>query len=70
MEEGEAMGIFNATTAIASVVSAIAAGQLADRFGFAVVPVVAAMMVVASIVLAIPLLTSRHSSGKMPTPSQ
>lgn len=64
MEEGEAMGIFNATTAIASVLSAIGAGQLAHRFGFGVVPVVAALMVGGSIVLAAPLLATRRPAQR------
>lgn len=58
MAEGEAMGIFNATTAIASVLSAIGAGQLAHQFGFGLVPVVAAVIVCGSIALAVPLLAT------------
>ena len=68
MEEGEAMGIFNATTAVASVLSVIGAGQLAHRFGFGVVPVVAALVVVASIVLAVPLLATRRPAERAVTP--
>lgn len=69
MEEGEAMGIFNATTAIASVLSAIGAGQLAHRFGFEVVPVVAALMAGGSVALAVPLLaTGRGAQGAVTPP--
>ncbi len=64
MEEGEAMGIFNATTAIASVLSAMAAGQLAHRFGFGVVPIVAAVIVGGSIALAVPLLATSRSAPR------
>jgi len=61
MAEGEAMGIFNATTAIASVLSAVAAGQLAHHFGFGVVPIVAAVVAGASVVLSLPLLRNSRS---------
>ena len=68
MEEGEAMGIFTATTAIASVLSAIAAGQLAHRFGFEVVPLIAALMAGAGIVLAAPLLATRRPAQQAAPP--
>ena len=68
MEEGEAMGIFNATTAIASVLSAIGAGQLAHQFGFEVVPLVAALMAGGSIVLALPLLATRRPAQEAVPP--
>ncbi len=37
VEQGEAMGIFNASSAIASVLSALAAGVLASQFGYQVI---------------------------------
>lgn len=56
MAEGEAVGILNSTTALASVAAAFGAGVLASRFGFdAVLYLAAAAMVLGSLLL-LPLL--------------
>lgn len=54
--EGEAMGIFNATTALASVLSALAAGFLADHFGYALVVLLAAIICAGGLAIGLPIL--------------
>ena len=56
MSEGEAMGIFNATTALASVVSALAAGFLADHYGYAPVVLLAAVICAVGLVIGLFIL--------------
>ncbi|WP_029896488.1 MFS transporter [Desulfohalovibrio reitneri] len=56
LEEGTAVGIFNATTAIGSVLSALTAGLLAEYLGYAWVCMAAAASALLGAALLIPLL--------------
>jgi hypothetical protein len=56
MNEGEAVGILNSTTALASVAAAFGAGVLASRFGFDAVLYLAAAAMVLGSLLVLPLL--------------
>jgi MFS family permease len=56
MAEGEAVGILNSTTALASVAAAFGAGVLASRFGFDTVLYLAAAAMVLGSLLLLPLL--------------
>ncbi len=56
MNEGEAVGILNSTTALASVAAAFGAGVLASRFGFDTVLYVATAAMVLGSLLVLPLL--------------
>ncbi len=55
-EEGPAVGIFNATTALAAIISAFAAGFLADTFGYKTLPVIGAALVLAGCVVLFPTI--------------
>jgi len=57
-EEGEALGAFNATTAIASVIAAFATGFVAHKFGFGTILVIATIASLLSLVIFAPLLFS------------
>jgi MFS family permease len=57
-EEGEALGSYNATTAVAAVVAAFGAGLLAHNFGYGMILVVATVASVLAVVCFIPLLSS------------
>lgn len=57
-EEGEALGSYNATTAVAAVVAAFGAGLLAHNFGYGIILVVATVASVLAVVCFIPLLSS------------
>lgn len=57
--DGEALGLYNATTAIASVLSAFAAGFIADQAGYGVVLIVAVATVAVGTVLFLPVLPKR-----------
>ncbi len=63
MEEGEALGIFNAALGISSVLAAFGGGIIAHQFGFKMVLVVAAGISVISVVLLMPLMGKTKSSG-------
>jgi hypothetical protein len=56
MPQGAAMGMFNANTALASVLSALAAGGLASWLGYQAVPILAAGVVLAGLVVFLPLM--------------
>jgi len=56
VEEGEALGLFNATTAVASIIAAVMAGRLADSFSYNLVAIVSCFIVLFSLILFIPLL--------------
>lgn len=56
LNEGKAVGIFNATTAIASVLSAFAAGWVADLLSYTWVLILAAVASAVAFVLLLPLL--------------
>lgn len=56
MNEGAAVGLFNATTAIASVLSALGAGLLAEYFSYKSVPLVGAVLCVAGVVTLMPII--------------
>ena len=58
---GGGLGLFNAVTAIAAVISAIAAGKLAADYGYTMVAMVAAVFGVVGLFLFLPLLKSRKS---------
>ncbi len=56
MNEGRAVGIFNATTAIASVLSAFAAGWVADLLSYTWVLILAVVATAIEFILLLPLL--------------
>ena len=58
VEEGEALGSFNATTAIAAVISAFTAGLIAHNFGYGMVLIVGAVSSLLALLCFIPLLFS------------
>ncbi len=62
IEQGEAMGMFNATTAIGSVLSALAAGGLASKLGYASIPPVAGLFVAAGLGLMVWLVRQTKSN--------
>lgn len=59
VEEGEALGSFNATTAIAAVISAFTAGLIAYNFGYGMVLIVGAVSSLLALSCFIPLLLSK-----------
>jgi MFS family permease len=61
-EEGEALGFFNAATAISSVISAFGAGLLGHHFGYGSVLLVGACSSAVSVVCLLPLLFKRKAS--------
>ncbi|HEY7804202.1 MAG TPA: MFS transporter [Orrella sp.] len=61
LNEGKAVGIFNATTAIASVLSAFAAGWVADLLSYTWVLILAAIATAIACVLLMPLLKQNKS---------
>ena len=65
-EEGEALGIFNAATAVASVISAFTAGFVAHNFGFGMVLIIGAASSILALLCFIPLL---HSQRKEAAPA-
>lgn len=64
LNEGKAIGIFNATTAIASVLSALAAGWVADLLRYTWVLILAAIATAIGAALLLPLLKHNKSSAK------
>ncbi|MGM0440385.1 MAG: MFS transporter [Chlamydiota bacterium] len=56
IKEGEALGLFNASTATASVIAAIAAGHLAQYINYASVTLVAAAVIILSMLVFTSLL--------------
>ncbi len=60
--EGAAIGVYNATTAIASVLSALAAGVIADQTSYGVVLIVAAATTGAGCLLFLPVIQKRPSA--------
>ena len=67
MDEGPAVGLFNATTAIAAVLSAFAAGFLAEAFGYGSLPVIGTALVLAGGVVLFPLLREDRKEGDSPS---
>jgi len=57
-EQGEALGCFNANTAVASVISAFTAGFVANKFGFDTVLAIGAIACVLALLCFVPLLRS------------
>jgi predicted MFS family arabinose efflux permease len=57
-EEGEALGSFNATSAVAAVIAAFAAGLLAHKFGYGMILVIAACTSFLALLCFIPLVAS------------
>ena len=49
--EGEGMGSFNATTALAGVIGAVAAGGVAGQWGYGAVPILSAVGVIGALIL-------------------
>jgi MFS family permease len=64
--EGEAVGIFNATTAIASVLSAFAAGIIAHLTGYGVVLLLSAATTAAGCLLFLPILGAARPEAAQP----
>jgi MFS family permease len=65
MPQGDALGVFNSTTAVGSVLGALLAGGLASRFGYGVVVAGAAVFTVAGLAaMALLLIRSRAGRGK------
>ena len=62
-EEGEALGIFNATTAVASVISAFTAGLVAHKFGYGMVLIIGAVSSILALLCFIPLLHSERKEA-------
>ena len=54
-EEGEALGLFNATAAIAAVIAAFAAGQIAHKLGYGMILIIASGTSLLSLTCFIPL---------------
>ncbi len=65
-EEGEALGSFNATTAVAAVVAAFAAGLLAHKFGYGMILIIAAGTSLLALVCFIPLMAQASPSRSSP----
>ena len=61
-EEGEALGSYNATTAVAAVIAAFAAGLLAHKFGYGMILVIATVASLLALLCFIPLMTSTKRS--------
>lgn len=57
MEEGPAVGIFNATTAIAAVLSAFAAGFLAETCGYKILPAIGTLLILAGSLMLLPIMS-------------
>jgi MFS family permease len=51
MPEGNALGVFNSSTAVASVLGALAAGWVSDAWGYGVVMIGASVLTVAGLVV-------------------
>lgn len=62
-EEGEALGYFNAATAISSVIAAFAAGYLAHQFSYRMVLVVAAAASLVGLLFFTPLLAKKRGTA-------
>ncbi len=62
MDEGPAVGIFNATTAIAAVLSAFAAGFLAETFGYASLPAIGTVLVLIGGIVLFPIMGGKEAS--------
>ncbi len=61
-EEGEALGSYNAMTAVASVIAAFTAGLLAHHFGYSMVLTIGAAASLLALLCFIPLLLSRKEA--------
>lgn len=61
--EGEAVGVYNAMTAVASVLSAFGAGFIAEWIGYSAVLIVAGVTTLAGCLLFLPLLGKRVASS-------
>jgi MFS family permease len=57
-KEGEALGCFNAITAVAAVIAAFAAGLIAKKFGYSMVLTVGTISSIVALVCFLPLLRS------------
>ena len=55
-EEGEALGLYNATTAVAAVIAAFAAGLVANHFGYGVILVIGSIACILSLPCFLPLI--------------
>ncbi len=63
LADGASMGVFNATTAIASVLAAVSAGGAADWLGYGSLPLIGAGLTVVGGVLLLPLLRGENKAG-------
>lgn len=61
-DEGTAVGLFNATTAIAAVLSAFLAGFLAEGMGYGSLPVVGTLFVLAGAGVLVPIMSEKKES--------
>lgn len=66
--QGTAMGLFNACTALASVLAAVLAGWVAQLFDYGATCYVAAVITVASLLLFAPILFRRHKAQDAENP--
>ena len=64
-EEGEALGIFNATTAVASVIAAFTAGLVAHKFGYSMVLIIGAISSILALFCFSPLLFSEKKADSI-----
>lgn len=67
--EGTAMGVFNATTAIASVLAALGAGYIAEFTGYKAVPIVAVVLLLLSAAVLLPVLRLAPGGGTTSAPA-
>jgi DHA1 family tetracycline resistance protein-like MFS transporter len=63
--EGEALGIFNGVTAVAAVIAAFAAGQVAHNFGYPMVLIIGAVASVLALICFAPLIPHAKSTGRL-----
>ncbi|MEJ2723665.1 MAG: hypothetical protein P8175_03285, partial [Deltaproteobacteria bacterium] len=61
--EGEALGSFNAASAISSIIAAVTAGQLAHNLGYGMVLVVATASSLVSLFCFFPLLFRKQKKS-------
>jgi MFS family permease len=66
MPQGDALGVFNSTTAVGSVLGALLAGGLASRLGYGVVVAGAAVATAGGLALMLALLVENRRSGGEP----
>jgi DHA1 family tetracycline resistance protein-like MFS transporter len=68
VNEGEGLGLFNATTALGGVIGAIVGGWLAEQWGYDAVPIMGLVGIVAGIILS--AVSAALQKGTKMTPSR